>query len=171
METPMAMRLLRSYRNLNTISMVLSSSASFMIRFDDHRHGASPRLTDASAGLFTSTVITGVVAVLITTMLSFHLEGCDVSGAVDHAVAWLPVVLVDLTIVEFLVGLVAWYTANFGCWPAAMISGQLGAMGLMSLFVAVYMGRMMHQDGSAGLGGGKEDVVVASGDKAAEVGK
>jgi hypothetical protein len=90
---------------------------------------------------------------------------------VASAVAWLPVVLVDLTIVEFLVGLVAWYTANFGCWPAAMMSGQLGAMGLMSLFVAVYMGRMMHQDGSAGLGGGKEDVVVASGDKAAEVGK
>jgi hypothetical protein len=64
-----------------------------------------------------------------------------------------------------------WLLARFGCWPAAMMSGQLGAMGLMSLFVAVYMGRMMHQDGSAGLGGGKEDVGVASGDKAAEVGK
>ncbi|KAH7377186.1 hypothetical protein B0T11DRAFT_273732 [Plectosphaerella cucumerina] len=69
---------------------------------------------------------------------------------VDRAVAWLPVVLVDLTVLEFLVGLVAWYNANFGCWPAAMMSGQLGAMVLMSSFVAVYMRRMIHQDGSAG---------------------
>jgi hypothetical protein len=93
------------------------------------------------AVLMTATM-TAIVAITITTMLRFTLHRSKPwSQRIDLIVAWKPLFLLDLVILEILVGLLVWYTSNFTERLATCLGIELLVlMGLMVL-VAVWVWR------------------------------
>jgi hypothetical protein len=53
--------------------------------------------------------MTTVISAMLTTMLLFRFEGHDTPTRKELGIAWSPLILLDLAIIEFLVGLMLWY--------------------------------------------------------------
>jgi hypothetical protein len=142
---PAYKRLRRSHHTINVMAMFLGCASLFVMSFGDYRPEASPGLLAVSAGLLTSAAITAVAALQITAMLLVHFEDCDDPGRYECAAAWLPVVLIDIVIIEFLVGLVVRCHATLGLWPAALLGCELTALMCISSLVAFHLWRAMDQ--------------------------
>jgi hypothetical protein len=127
------------------MAMFLSCASLSVTSFGGYRLEASSGLLAVSSGLLTSAVITAVVTLLVTAMLLVHFEDCDEPGRYECAAAWLPVVLIDIVITEFLVGLVVRCHATLGFWPAALMDFELAALMCVSSLVTFHMWRAMDQ--------------------------
>jgi hypothetical protein len=87
----------------------------------------------------TSVAITAVVAVTTATMLLFKFEDYESPTRRDFTIAWIPLVLVDLVIVEFLMGMVIWYAARYSTLCVALIGLQLALMLAGTIGIAFWM--------------------------------
>ncbi|KAI1759620.1 hypothetical protein GGR53DRAFT_513068 [Hypoxylon sp. FL1150] len=144
-------RLQRFYQTFNVIATLLGGLALAVMTFDEfHDAGGDQGLIAGSAGLLTSSAITAVVAVMTATMLLFKFEGHEKPTRLDLAVGWVPLVLVDLVIVEFLVGLALWYAAKYRPWCTALIVAQLVVMMAGTIVMAVWMWNSMSLKGGLG---------------------
>ncbi|KAK8109610.1 hypothetical protein PG999_007747 [Apiospora kogelbergensis] len=144
-------RLQRFYQIFNVIATLLGGLALAVLTFDEY-HDEQKRslLVDASAGLMTSSAITAVVAVMSATMLLFKFEGHERPTRMELAISWVPLVLVDVVIVEFLVGLVLWYAAQYSAASTAVMTLQLAGMLAGTIAMAIWMWNTMSQ--RSGLG-------------------
>lgn len=142
---PACNRLKQSYPTFDVIAMFKGCASLFVISFGDYRHEASPGLRDVLAGLLTSALMTAVVALLVTAMLLVYFQYCDAPGSYESVVAWLPVVLVDIVIIEFLIGLVVRCQATMGVWPAALMGCELAVLMAVSSMVVFHLWRTMNQ--------------------------
>lgn len=121
------------------------------LTFDEfHNEQSYSSLMDASAGLMTSSTITAVVAVMTATMLRFKFEGHQNPTRMDLAISWIPLILVDTAIVEFLIGIVLWYAAKYPVASSALISLQLCVMLLGTIAMAIWMWKTMSQESGLG---------------------
>lgn len=134
-------RLQQPYNTIQIMAIFLSCVSTFLLSFDTPREEASLRMLDVSAGLPTSAAMTAVVALAIIAMLSFHFRRGDTTGRYDGAVVWLPVILIDIVIIEFLVGLGVRHSAKPGFWPGPIMGCELDIMITISLLVAFYVWR------------------------------
>jgi hypothetical protein len=143
-------RVHRFYQTFNIIATLLGSLALAVLTFDDFHIQHGQPLMEASAGLLTSSALTAVVAVMIATMLLFKFEGHEHPTRRELAIAWIPLVLVDLVIVEFLFGITLWYAARSAVWRASLMGGQLVVLLVLSIVLAVWMWNSMKEKGGLG---------------------
>jgi hypothetical protein len=144
-------RLQRFYQTFNIIATLLGSLSLAVLSFDEfHGSDGSSSLINASAGLLTSSAITAVVAVMLATMLLFKFEGCEKPRRKDLAIAWIPLILVDFVIVEFLIGVVLWYAAKYATWRAVLMGVQLAVLLAGAIVIAVWMWNSMSIKGGLG---------------------
>lgn len=144
-------RLQRFYQTFNIIATLLGSLSLAVLSFSEFQDSdGSNSLINASAGLLTSSAITAVVAVMIATMLLFKFEGYERPRRKDLAIAWIPLILVDFVIVEFLVAVVFWYAAKYATWCAVLMGVQLTILLAGAIVIAVWMWNSMSIKGGLG---------------------
>jgi hypothetical protein len=102
--------------------------------------------------------MTAIISVMHSIMLLFTFEGHETATRKDLVIAWSPVFLLDLSIVQYLLGLQYWYTGKNKGWIATIVGVQLAALLLYSLWIAIWMWQMM--SGRGGLG--KEEEQAAA---------
>lgn len=113
-------RLHRFYKTLIVLAALVSGLATGALTFDEF-HSADSTVMHASEGLLCSSAITAVVSAVIATMLLFLLEDLGAAVKRDLVLAWSPLVLLDISIVEFLIGMVCWYTGKNKRWRGALM--------------------------------------------------
>lgn len=121
----------------------MSGLAVGALTFDEFHEPASG-LIQAAEGFLCSSAITAVVSAVFATMLLFLFEGWERGARRDLAIAWLPLVLLDISILEFLVGMVCWYSSKNLQWKGELMATQLTA--LMSLCLALCLWMMFVED-------------------------
>jgi hypothetical protein len=68
----------------------------------------------------------------------------------ELAVAWLPLALLDISIIEFLAGMVCWYYEKNQDWRGALMLGQLILLLVISIALSTWM--WFHMSRKGGLG-------------------
>lgn len=89
----------------------------------------------ASEGLLCSSTLTSLVCVIITTMLLFHHEDTKEVKRIDLALAWTPVILLDISLIELLIGITCWYWGKNKHWQGTILALEL--FGLLSWCVGI----------------------------------
>jgi hypothetical protein len=98
---------------------------------------------------------------MVSTMLLFKFEGRESATRKDLAIAWTPLVIMDLAIVEFLFALVLWYSGKNNRWRTALMSSQLAFLLGCCVWMSFWMWDTMSDKG----GLGKEEARAASEEK------
>jgi hypothetical protein len=157
-------RLCRFYKSLNVVAALVAGLSLAILTFNEF-HPTQSSLARAAEGFLCSSAMTAVISVMISTMLLFRFEGQEVATRRDLALAWFPLIMLDLAIVEYLFGLLLWYNGKNNEWRKALMSSQMGFLLLFSIVVAIWMWQTMSNKG----GLGKEEIqAVASGRRVAD---
>jgi hypothetical protein len=131
------------------VSALVGGLSLAVLTFDEF-HPTQSSLARAAEGSLCSSALTAVIAVMVSTMLLFRFEGCEMATRKDLAIAWTPLVLLDLSIIEFLLGLMFWYAGKNTGWRAAVMGTQLAVLLVFSIWTAVGMWRTMSKKGGLG---------------------
>ncbi|KAJ5471892.1 hypothetical protein N7539_008835 [Penicillium diatomitis] len=78
---------------------------------------------------------------VIATMLLFQFEGASDIVRRDMAIAWSPVVLIDLSIIEMLVGMVCWYSSKTKRGNGALMAVYLAVLLSFGIGLSAWMFR------------------------------
>lgn len=132
-------RMQRFYKTFVVLAALISGLAVGALTFNEF-HETGCGLIRASEGFLCSSAITAVVAAVVATMLLFQFEGLESPTRKDLAIAWCPLFLLDLSIVEFLVGMVCWYSSKNLKWRGTLMTTQLA--GLVGLCIALCLWMM-----------------------------
>lgn len=143
-------RLIRFYKTFNIIATLLGGLALAVISFAEFHSHHEERLFYAAEGLLTSAALTAVVAITISTMLLFRFEGHQRPTRRDLLIAWSPLVLVDIVILEFAIGLVLWYAGKNKAWRGSIMGSQLAFLVTLVVLLAVWMWNSMSTRGGLG---------------------
>lgn len=84
-------------------------------------------------------------------MLMFGFEGHETATRKELGIAWLPLIFLDLAIVEFLIGLMVWYATKADPWRWGLVAGNLTALLSLAIVVAVWMWNTMSVKGGLGM--------------------
>lgn len=87
---------------------------------------------------------------MIATMLLFLYQGHDVPTHKDLVLAWLPLVLVDVAIVEYLLGLLLWYGSKNTKWRFAVMGVEVASQLVGTIVIAFWMYSRMSLAGGLG---------------------
>lgn len=102
-------------------------------------HPAISTLASVSEGLLCSSTITGTVSAVTAVMLLFRFEGVEEASRGDSLVAWLPLVLLDLSVLEFLVAMVCWYWDKSPYQGASLVCMQFVTLLSICITLATWM--------------------------------
>jgi hypothetical protein len=141
-------RIQRFYSTFVVLAALVSGLAIAALTFPEFHPGTG--LSLVGEGFLCSSAITGVVSAILATMLLFSFEGLERASRLDLAVAWSPLVLLDLSVFEFLVGTVCWYAEKNARWRGAVMATQLTGMLGLSIALSVWM--WFHMSKKGGLG-------------------
>lgn len=141
-------RLTRFYDTFNVISTLLAGTSVAVLAFGEFVEDAA--LIKAAEGCLTSASLTSIISVVIAIMLHFRFEGYEMPTRLDLAVAWIPLVMLDIAIVEFLLGLLLWYAAKNNMWRTALMTSQFAALIIGTSVIAVWMWNTMSVKGGMG---------------------
>jgi hypothetical protein len=142
-------RLCRFYKTLNVVAALVAGLSLAILTFNEF-HPTQSNLARAAEGFLCSSAITAVISVMTSTMLLFRFEGQEVATRKTLALAWSPLVMLDLAIVEYLFGLLFWYNGKNNRWRMALMSSQLATLLLFSICVALWMWQTMSNNGGPG---------------------
>lgn len=117
----------RFYKTIVVLAALISGLAVGALQFDEF-HQTSSGLIRVSEGFLCSAAVTAVISAVVATMLLFQFEGIQKITRKDFAIAWLPLTLLDISIVEFLLGMVCWYSSKNVQWRGAVMATQLAAL-------------------------------------------
>ncbi|KAF5010357.1 hypothetical protein FDECE_3473 [Fusarium decemcellulare] len=109
-------RLLRYYDDFNTFAGLLGVMSLAAVIFGVVRADGVGTGLQIATGLLISSTITSITAITAATMLQFTLEGCEEPGCFEKVLAWLPLAMLSLVIMEFSAGLVFWYIDSCPAW-------------------------------------------------------
>jgi hypothetical protein len=121
-------------------------------------HPTQLPIARVAEGLLCSSTMTAIISVMLSTMLLFTFEGHETATRKDLAIAWSPLLLLELCIGEYLLGLMFWYSGKNKGWTATMMRVQLAVLLLYSYWVAIWMWQTMSRRG--GLGKEEEEATV-----------
>lgn len=143
-------RIQRMYKTFVVLAALISGLAVAALTLNEY-HPPSSDLIFASEGFLCSSAITAIISAVLAIMLLFQFEGSQRATRRDLAVAWAPLVLLDLSVVEFLVGMVCWYCSKNARWRGALVTAQLvGLLGLCA-GLSTWMWFYMSQKGNLGV--------------------
>lgn len=141
-------RIQRFYSTFVILAALVSGLAVAALTFNEFHSSTGLSLT--GEGFLCSSAITGVVSAVLATMLLFSFEGLERASRLDLAVAWSPLVLLDLSVLEFLVGTVCWYVDKNVRWRGAIMATQLAVLLGFTLTLSAWM--WFHMSKKGGLG-------------------
>ncbi|GIJ86937.1 hypothetical protein Asppvi_005836 [Aspergillus pseudoviridinutans] len=110
----------KTFALLNGFISVASATALSMEEF----HPTSSSLASASEGLLCSSIITAIISAIMCIVLLLRFEGAENVTQGELAVAWAPLVLLDISVLEFLVGLLCWYLERNTSWRGLLMGVQ-----------------------------------------------
>ncbi|WQF84252.1 hypothetical protein CDEST_09266 [Colletotrichum destructivum] len=149
-------RLLRFYNTFVVLAALVSGLAVAALTFPDFHPSSGP--SQVGEGLLCSSAITAVLSAVMATMLLFAFEGIERASRMDLAVAWSPLVLLDISILEFLVGMTCWYCGKNVPWRGALMAVQL--TWLMGFCVVLSIWVWFHLSRKGGLGVAERQVAT-----------
>ncbi|KAK1953630.1 hypothetical protein LY78DRAFT_708263 [Colletotrichum sublineola] len=141
-------RLLRFYNTFVVLAALVSGLAVAALTLPDFHPSSGISLV--AEGFLCSSAISAVLSAVMATMLLFAFEGIERASRVDLAVAWSPLVLLDISIVEFLLGMICWYWGKNAPWRGALMAVQL--TWLMGFCVVLSIWMWFHLSRKGGLG-------------------
>lgn len=127
-------RIHKFYKTFVVLAALISGLAVAALTFNEF-HPTNSDLIYASEGFLCSSAITAVVSAVVATMLLFQFESKGTIRRKHLAIAWCPLIILDFSIIEFLVGMVCWYSSKNLEWRGALMATQLA--GLMSICIAL----------------------------------
>lgn len=133
---PTVQRVHRSYKGLFVLAALVVILAERVLTFEEF-HPTGSGLSEMAEGLLCGSATTAVISCMVSLMLLFQFDGERGSaeiGSVD-AVSWIPVLFVDMSCVELLVGMVCWY-----CSKSSPLAGKVMSIyliGLLSTCIAL----------------------------------
>ncbi len=148
-------RLQRFYITFNVVAAVTGSLSLAVLTFDEF-HPTISGQSRAAEGFMVSSASTSVISIMLATMFLFRFEGHDEATRQDLALAWVPLVLLDWSIIAFLVGLLLWYGEKNNVWRTVVVGSQTGVCLLFTCWAAVWMWKTMREKG----GLGREDYLL-----------
>jgi hypothetical protein len=142
-------RLQRFYITLNVVSALLAALSLAILTFDEF-HPTRSALVRAAEGLLCSSALSSVISVMLSTMLLFKFEGRESATRGDLAIAWSPLVILDVAIVEYLLGLQLWYCSRNNKWRTAVMSSHSAILLLYCIWISFWMWTTMSDKGGLG---------------------
>jgi len=142
-------RLQRFYKTLNVVSALVGGLSLAVLSFPEF-HPTQSSLARAAEGFLCSSALTAITSVMLSTMLLFRFEGHETATRKELALAWTPLALLDWAIVEYLLGLVLWYSGKNNRWRTAMMSAQMAVLLVYSMWMALWMWHTMSDKGGLG---------------------
>ncbi|KAL4993243.1 hypothetical protein BDV10DRAFT_29892 [Aspergillus recurvatus] len=142
-------RLHRFYTTFVILAALVSGLALAALTFNEF-HPAPSALIRTSEGFLCSSAITAVLSAVLATMLLFQFEGQEKATRIDLAIAWSPLVLLDLSILEFLIGIVCWYYGKSAYWRGALMATQFTFLIFGCVIVSIWMWFNMKEKGGLG---------------------
>ena len=142
-------RLQRVYSTFVVLAALISALSLAVMTFNEF-HPTTSALSLAAEGVLCSSAMTAVIAAVAATMLMFLFEGHEKATRKDLIVAWMPLVFLDISVVEFLVGLVCWYSDKNKGWRAALMETQLAVLTAICVILAIWMWAFMQQPDGLG---------------------
>ena len=142
-------RLLRFYKRFIVLSALVGSLSLAVLGFNEFHPTVSGQ-TRAAEGFLVSSASTSVIAGMLATMLPFRFEGQEAATRKDYALAWLPLITLDWSIVAFLISLLLWYGEKSNLWRIAFVGSQTAALLALVCGVAAWMWVSMRRKGGLG---------------------
>lgn len=142
-------RLHRFYSMFSVLAALISALALAVMTFNEF-HPTTSSLSRVAEGFLCSSAMTAVFSAVVATMLIFQFEGHERATRRDLAVAWLPLAFLDISVVEFLIGLVCWYSDKNDRWRGALMDTQLVVLMMISVTLAGWIWVFMQQPGGLG---------------------
>lgn len=132
-------RLHRLYQTFNIIAAALGSLSLFILAIDELQHDCSSTLHYAAAGLLTSAFHTAVTTISVTTMLLFWFDSSDTPTLKQRTMSWVPVALVDIVIMEVLIGVTLRAANKYDARLAMVIIVEMAIMLAIMVLLAVWI--------------------------------
>ncbi|KAG7137645.1 hypothetical protein HYQ45_005051 [Verticillium longisporum] len=117
----------RFYNTFIILAALVAALAVGALTFPEF-HPTTSTLGHVAEGFFTSSSLTAVVSAVVAIMLHFMFQGVERATRLDLAVSWAPLVLLDLSIVEFLLGMACWYASKNTSWRGAVMAAQTAGL-------------------------------------------
>ena len=149
-------RLLRFYKTFIVLSALVGSLSLNILSYNEFHPTVSAR-TRVAEGFLVSSLSTSVISGMLATMLRFRFEDQDSATVKEYALAWTPLIVLDWSIVSFLIGLLLWYGDKSNVWRTALVGLQTAALLAFSCGVAIWMWASMRP----GQGFAKEEAHVS----------
>ena len=143
------LRLLRFYKSFIVLSALVGSLSLSVLNFSEF-HPTLSSQARAAEGFLVSSASTSVIAGMLATMLPFRFEGQEAATRKDYVLAWLPLAILDWSIVAFLVGLLLWYGEKSNAWRTTFIGTQTAALLAFVCGIAAWMWFSMRRRGGLG---------------------
>ena len=131
-------RLLRFYKTFIVLSALVGSLSLNILSYNEFHPTVSAQ-TRVAEGFLVSSASTSVISGMLATMLRFRFEDQGTASHTDYALAWLPLVILDWSIVAFLLGLLLWYGEKSNVWRTTIVGSQTAALLLLVCGVAAWM--------------------------------
>ncbi|KAM0271950.1 hypothetical protein ACHAQH_008889 [Verticillium albo-atrum] len=113
-------------------------------------HPTRSAFDHVAEGFFTSSAITAVVSAVVAIMLHFMFQGVERASRLDLAVSWAPLVLLDFSIVEFLLGMACWYAGKNVSWRGVVMAVQTAGLLAYTLTVSAWVYFALSRKGGLG---------------------
>ena len=111
-------------------------------------HPAQSSRVQVSEGFLCSSAMTAIISAMHSTMLLFTFEGHETATRKDLVVAWSPVLLLDVSIGQYVLGLKFW-SAGKG-WIAPIVGAYPAVLFIYSSCIAIWMWHTMNMRGELG---------------------
>ena len=116
----------RFYKTFNVVSALVSGLSLAVLTFDEF-HPTTSWQSQAAEGFLVSSASTGVISIMLATMLLFRFEGHGTATRKDLALVWASLVALDWSIIAFVVGLLLWYREKNDRWTT-IVGLQTGTL-------------------------------------------
>ena len=87
---------------------------------------------------------------MLGTMLLFRFEGYESASRKELAIAWSPLLILDWSILSFLVGLMVWYVDKNSGWRGSVMGATTGMCLAFSTWVSIDMWFAIKRPGGLG---------------------
>lgn len=150
-------RLQRFYKTFALLNGFISVAGATALSMEEF-HPTRSILASTSEGLLCSSVITAVTSAVICIMLLFRFDGAEKATQGELLLAWAPLILLDISVMEFLIGLVCWYIDRNASWRGLLLGIQFVTLTAFCIVISFSVWSSLNTKG----GLGKEEREAAS---------
>lgn len=128
------------YQDFVLIAAVISILAGIVLSFEEFRSSESILLR-ISEGHLCSATATAVVSGVLTLALKFHSQSFAGVISVGRIIVWLPIIFLELSMAQFLVGLGYWYSSRSFEHAGRSMTAYIASLLLTWIALTIWMFR------------------------------